>query len=128
MRRGFSTRVVCAGVALTWPVILVAETDGPDAAGVILIDSTETDGPPAGWIDMATAEAVEPGSVVLPFAFAGSNPGRSNMIMKAKLTGKTSATRSWLISLGCIPSYFKEWTLSLSTKVTAATEVVKSST
>ena len=69
MRRGFSTRFVCAGVALTWPVILVAETDGPDAAGVILIDSTETDGPPAGWIDMATAEAVEPGSVVLPFAF-----------------------------------------------------------
>ena len=56
-------------VALTWPAILVAETDGPDAAGVILIDSTETDGPPAGWIDMATAEAVEPGSVVLPFAF-----------------------------------------------------------
>ncbi len=62
-------RVAGVGLALIWPVLLAAETDGPDTAGVILVDSAETDGPPVGWIDMVSAESVEAGAVILPFAF-----------------------------------------------------------
>jgi len=69
MSRGWLARVFGAGVILGWPVVLIAETDGPDAVNVILIDSAETDGPPPGWVDMASAETVPAGVVEIPFTF-----------------------------------------------------------
>ena len=67
---GHRRRFLGVAAALSWPVSLSAETDGPDAAGWILIDSVEDDGPPVGWVDMADSDVLSPGLVSLPFAFA----------------------------------------------------------
>ncbi|MEC9388785.1 MAG: MopE-related protein, partial [Myxococcota bacterium] len=50
--------------------IVLADGGGPDSAGWSFLDSTETDGPPSAWVAMDDATPLEPGPVVLPFAFA----------------------------------------------------------
>ena len=57
-------------VAGLWPLTPNAGTSGPDAAGLILVDSVESDGPPQGWVDMTDADDMAPGVVDLPFAFS----------------------------------------------------------
>ena len=47
----------------------MASTAGPDAAGWVLIDSAEEDGPPHVWTDVSYGTAVDPGPYLLPFDF-----------------------------------------------------------
>jgi len=56
-------------VVFLFPMILWAATDGPDASGLILIDSSEDEGPPHTWLRMDAGLAVAPGLTGLPFAF-----------------------------------------------------------
>ena len=70
MKRVYRKRGLLVLAFGLWPMQLGAETDGPDSAGLILIDSVESDGPPHGWIDMTDSVDVDPGPVDLPFGFS----------------------------------------------------------
>ena len=63
--RGIVVVVFCGA-----PLGLWARTSGPDASGLVLIDSAEDDGPPHTWVDASVGMEVSPGLVGLPFPFS----------------------------------------------------------